>query len=119
MNKLKPEDLEKIRLRMKRIINLREGVGRAKVIVHMGDCGIAAGARTVVNTLMEEIEKRDLQDIILIVSDCAGSCSREPMMTIEIANESPVHYFDLTPAKAREILEKHIIGGQTVKEYTV
>jgi NADP-reducing hydrogenase subunit HndB len=119
MNKLKPEDLEKIRLRMKRIMNLREGIGRSKVIVHMGDCGIAAGARTVVKTLMEEIEKRDLQDIILTVSDCAGSCSREPMMTVEVEKETPIHYFDLTPAKAVEILEKHIIGGQIVKEYTV
>jgi NADP-reducing hydrogenase subunit HndB len=119
MNKLKPEDLEKIRQRMKKIINLREGSGKAKVIVHMGTCGIAAGARTVMNALMEEIERRDLNDIILTISGCAGNCSREPMMTVELQNEPPVQYVDLTPEKAREILEKHVLGGSIVKEYVL
>ncbi|MDP2982767.1 MAG: (2Fe-2S) ferredoxin domain-containing protein [Candidatus Latescibacter sp.] len=119
MNKLKPEDLEKISQRMKKIINLREGSGKAKVIVHMGTCGIAAGARTVMNALMEEIERRDLKDIILTISSCAGFCSREPMITIELQNEPPVKYVDVTPEKAREILEKHVLGGSIVKEYAL
>ncbi len=119
MNKLKPEDLEKISQRMKKIINLREGSGKAKVIVHMGTCGIAAGARTVMNALMEEIERRDLKDIILTISSCAGYCSREPMITVELQNEPPVKYVDLTPEKAREILEKHVLGGSIVKEYAL
>ena len=119
MNKLKPEDLEKISQRMKKIINLREGSGKAKIIVHMGTCGIAAGARTVMNALMEEIERRDLKDIILTISSCAGYCSREPMITVELQNEPPVKYVDLTPEKAREILEKHVLGGSIVKEYAL
>ncbi len=104
---------------MKKIINLREGSGKAKVIVHMGTCGIAAGARTVMNALMEEIERRDLKDIILTISSCAGFCSREPMITVELQNEPPVKYVDLTPEKAREILEKHVLGGLIVKEYAL
>ena len=119
MNKLKPEDLEKISQRMKKIINLREGSGKAKIIVHMGTCGIAAGARTVMNALMEEIERRDLKDIILTISSCAGFCSREPMITVELQNEPPVKYVDVTPEKAREILEKHVLGGSIVKEYAL
>ena len=119
MNKLKPEDLDKISQRMKKVISLREGSGKAKVIVHMGTCGIAAGARTVMNTLLEEIEKRDLKDIILMISSCAGFCSREPMITVELQDEPPVKYVDLTPDKAREILEKHVLGGTIVKEYAL
>ena len=119
MNKLKPEDLDRISQKMKKIINLREGTGKAKVIVHMGTCGIAAGARSVMNALMEEIEKRDLKDVILTISSCAGFCSREPMITVELQNEPPVKYVDLTPDKAREILEKHVLGGSIVKKYAL
>ncbi len=119
MGKLKPEDLDKISQKMRKIISLREGIGRAKIIVHMGTCGIAAGARSVMNALMEEIEKRDLKDIILTISSCAGFCSREPMITIELQDEPPVKYVDLTPEKAIEILEKHVLGGTIVKEYAL
>ncbi len=104
---------------MKRVINLREGTGRAKMIVHMGTCGIAAGARAVMTALLEEIEKRDLKDVLLNISSCAGLCSREPMMTVELQDEPPVKYVDLTPDKARDILEKHVLGGQIIKEYAL
>jgi NADP-reducing hydrogenase subunit HndB len=104
---------------MKGIINLREGAGRAKVIVHMGTCGIAAGARAVMTALLEEIETRDLKDVLLNISSCAGLCSREPMMTVELQDEPPVKYVDLTPDKARDILEKHVLGGQIIKEYAL
>lgn len=119
MAKLKPEDLERIAQKMKRTINLREGEFRAKVIVHMGTCGIAAGAREVMNTFVEEIDKRDLKDVVLTISSCAGFCSREPMATVELSDNPPVKYVDLTPQKAVEILEKHVLGGEIVKEYAL
>jgi NADP-reducing hydrogenase subunit HndB len=117
--KLRPQDLDKIAERMKGTINLREGAGRAKIIVHMGTCGIAAGARTIMTTLLEEVEKRNLKDVIVNISSCAGLCSREPMMTVELLGESPVKYVDLTPDKALEILEKHVLAGQVIKEYAL
>jgi len=119
MKKLKPEDLDVISKRMKKIVNLREGKGKAKITVHMGTCGIAAGARKVMIALMEEIEKRDLKDVILTISSCAGFCSREPMITVELVNEPPVKYVDLIPEKAIEILNKHVCGGKIVKEYAL
>ena len=119
MPKLRPEDLDKIAQRMKKIVNLREGTATARIIIHMGTCGIAAGARTVMSALMEEIDTRDLKDIMLTISSCAGLCSREPMITIELQDEPPVKYADLTPEKAREILEKHVLGGEIVKEYAL
>jgi NADP-reducing hydrogenase subunit HndB len=119
MEKLKPEDLDRIARKMKKVINLREGSARARVIVHMGTCGIAAGARTIMTALMEEIDRRDLRDILLTISSCAGFCSREPMITVELQNEPPVKYADLTADKAREIFEKHVIGGKIVKGYAL
>ncbi|MHC4114623.1 MAG: (2Fe-2S) ferredoxin domain-containing protein [Planctomycetota bacterium] len=116
---MRPQDLDKIAERMKGTINLREGAGRAKIIVHMGTCGIAAGARTIMTTLLEEVEKRNLKDVIVNISSCAGLCSREPMMTVELLGESPVKYVDLTPDKALEILEKHVLAGQVIKEYAL
>ena len=120
MGKIRPEDLDNIAQKMKRVINLREGAeGRARIVVHMGTCGIAAGARTVMTVLVDEIDKRNLEDVFLTISSCADLCSREPMVTIELQGKPPVKYVDLTPEKAVEILEKHVLGGKIVTEYTL
>jgi NADP-reducing hydrogenase subunit HndB len=119
MAKLRPEDLEKIAQRMKKVINLREGAGSAKVVVHMGTCGIAAGARAVMAALVSEIEKRNLDDVLLSISSCAGFCSKEPMVTVELAGKPPVKYAELNAEKAVEILEKHVVGGKIVTEYAL
>jgi NADP-reducing hydrogenase subunit HndB len=119
MPKLKIEDLEKISQRVKKTVLLRDGAGNAKITVHMGTCGIAAGARKIMNTLMEAIEEKDIKDVILTSSGCAGLCSKEPMATVELKDEAPVKYVDLTPEKVREILEEHVIGGKIVEEYAL
>jgi len=119
MPKIKPEDLVKITERVKRTMILREGTGRAKISVHMGTCGIAAGARAIMSTLMKEVENRNIKDIILTTSSCAGLCSREPMITVEIKNQPPVKYVDLTPEKTRTIFNKHVLAGDIVKEYAL
>jgi NADP-reducing hydrogenase subunit HndB len=119
MPKLKIEDLDKISQRVKKTVLLRDGAGRAKITVHMGTCGIAAGARKIMNTLMEEIEKRDIKDVILTSSGCAGLCSKEPMATVELKDEAPIKYVDLTPEKIRKILEDHVLGGTVVEEYAL
>ena len=119
MAKIKPEDLDKIAQKMKKVINLREGAGKAKIVVHMGTCGIAAGARAVMAALVDEIDKRNLQDVILSISSCAGFCSREPMVTVELQGKPAVKYVDLTPEKALEILDKHVLGGEIVTAYAL
>ena len=119
MPKITPEDLAKITERVKRTMILREGTGRAKIRVHMGTCGIAAGARSIMNTLMEEIENRNIKDIILTTSSCAGLCSREPMITVEVQNQPPVKYVDLTPDKTTIIFDNHILTGEVVEEYAL
>ncbi len=119
MGKIKIEDLERIAERVRRATLLREGAGRAKITVHMGTCGIAAGARGLMSALLEEFEKRDVKDVILTSSGCAGLCSREPMATVELKGEAPVKYVDLTPEKIRRILAEHVLGGRLVAEYAL
>lgn len=119
MNKISIEDLDKITQRVKKVTLLREGAGRAKITVHMGTCGISAGAREIMNTLLEEFEKRNINDVIITSSGCAGLCSREPMATVELRDEAPVKYADLNPEKIRRILIEHILGGKVVTEYAL
>ena len=116
MAKLKPEDLEKIAARMRRQTVLREGAGRAKVTVHMGTCGIAAGARKIMSALLGSIGQQGIDDVILTTSGCAGLCSREPMMTVELKDQAPVKYVDLDDEKTRKIFADHIVGGKIVAD---
>ncbi len=119
MAKLKPDDLKKISEKMRRARLLREGAARARVIVHMGTCGIAAGARNVINTLLAELEAKDIKDVIVTTSGCAGLCSREPMATVELAESPPVKYVDLNEEKIKSILSEHVLGGKIVIEYAL
>jgi NADP-reducing hydrogenase subunit HndB len=119
MSRITPGDLDRISEEVKSRMHLRKGIARARVLVHMGTCGIAAGARAVMIALIKEVEARQLQDVALVTSSCAGLCSREPMITVEIKDEPPVKYVNLTAEKAKEIVEKHVVGGQIVSEYAL
>ncbi|HXX64637.1 MAG TPA: (2Fe-2S) ferredoxin domain-containing protein [Bacteroidota bacterium] len=120
MGKMTLEDLAKIRESARYKIALRQGAGRVKINVHMGTCGIAAGARGILTAVMNEIERRNLQDVIVTNSGCAGLCSQEPMMTVEVLGEmAPVKYVQLTPEKVKTIVETHVLRGQVAKEYAL
>ena len=119
MAKLTIADLKKIKEKQKATFTLREGGNRAKVTVHMGTCGIAAGARNIMSALMEEIDQLKTEDVITTTSGCAGFCAREPMVTVEILDQPPVKYGDLTPDKIREIFKEHVIGGKPIEKYAL
>ncbi len=119
MAKLKPEDLNKIAERMRHQTLLRDGAGRAKVTVHMGTCGISAGARKIMSTLLAEVEQHNVQDVILTTSGCAGLCSKEPMMTVELKDQAPVKYVDLDEKKTHTIFTDHVLEGKIVTEFAL
>ena len=119
MGKLKPDDLDRISQDVKNVIHLRKGMARARILVHMGTCGIASGARAIMRALITEIAARNIEDVRLTASSCAGLCSREPMITVEMKDQPPVKYVDLTPEKVTEILDKHLVGGTIVTEYAL
>lgn len=119
MPKLTIDDLQKIKEKYKADFTLREGGNRAKITVHMGTCGIAAGARNVMTALMNEMAKANVTDIIVTTSGCAGLCAREPLATVEIINQPPVKYCDLNDEKIREIFRAHVLGGKPVEKYAL
>ncbi|MDZ7332991.1 MAG: (2Fe-2S) ferredoxin domain-containing protein [candidate division KSB1 bacterium] len=119
MPKLTIEDLKRIREQARGTVILREGHGRAKITVHMGTCGIASGAREIMEAVMNEIESRGIKDVIVTTSGCAGLCSREPMATVELLGQPPVKYVDLTKEKVKKIFDEHIIGGNIVSKYAL
>ncbi|MFW6140299.1 MAG: (2Fe-2S) ferredoxin domain-containing protein [Acidobacteriota bacterium] len=120
MPKLTIKDLQKIKAQKKRTSKIREGGEyRVKITVHMGTCGIAAGARKIMNAFIEEIEKHKSSDIFLTNSGCAGLCSKEPMATVELLGQAPVKYIYLDEEKVKEIFKKHVLGGNIVKKYAL
>ena len=117
MAKLKIDDLKKIKDKVQATTTMRDGTHRVKVTVHMGTCGIAAGARKIMETLLQEIEKRGITDVILTSSGCAGLCSHEPMATVEIRGETPIKYVHLDEDKTLKIFEEHVLNGKPVMDY--
>ena len=119
MAKLTIDDLDVITARVRRTMVLREGAGRAKITVHMGTCGIAAGAKDVMRVLREEFDKNTIEGVILTSSGCAGLCSREPMATVELHGRAPIKYGDLDAEKTLRVLNEHVREGKVVSAYAI
>ncbi|MDH3744204.1 MAG: (2Fe-2S) ferredoxin domain-containing protein [Acidobacteriota bacterium] len=116
MTKLRRDDLERIRKLMAKRMSLREGEATARVTVHMGTCGIAAGARKIMSAFLAAQGESTRNDILITTSGCAGLCSREPMATVEIEGEAPVKYVDLDEKKVKQIFEEHVLSGRIVEK---
>ena len=119
MPKLKVEDLKRIKENMAGTVNIREGTHRAKITVHMGTCGIAAGARTIMNKLLEKKNENNATDVMVTTSGCAGLCNHEPMITIETKDSAPIKYVKLDEEKVARIFDEHIMKGNPVTEYVL
>ena len=119
MAKLTVDDLKRIKEEVRSTTALREGGFRAKVNIHMGTCGKAAGARKLMSAVLKEIEERKINDVMVTTSGCAGLCSREPMVTVEILGKTPVKYCDLNEEKMKEIFVHHVLNGEVVDAYAL
>jgi len=119
MQKLTIDELKKLRDQAGNKILLQNKQSRGKIVVHMGTCGMAAGAKLVESTFVKELTKKGIKDITLKTSGCAGFCSKEPMVTIELADSPPVRYGDLNPEKVEKIVTEHLIEGNIVKKYAI
>lgn len=113
-------ELAAIREKMKDKVILREGTGEIRVVVGMATCGIAAGARPVLNTFVEKVSEAGLGEKVTVSqTGCIGVCQYEPVVEIFEAGKDKVTYVKMTPQKAAEVVEKHLKGGQIVDEYTI
>lgn len=119
MPRLSIADLLEMKERSKATFTLRKGDYRAKVVVHMGTCGIAAGARNVMTALMSELALAGTDDVIVKTSGCGGLCAREPMAIVELVNQPSVIYGDLNEQKIKEIFREHVVCGKPVEKYAL
>ena len=112
MAKLTIQDLKKIKEKVHADTFLRDGDRRVKVTVHMGTCGIAAGARSVMDALINEISESGVTDVVVTTSGCMGLCSREPLITVEIVDQEPIKYEYMDANKMRQVFKRHILEGE-------
>ena len=113
-------ELAAIREKMKDKVVLREGSGDIRVVVGMATCGIAAGARPVLNAFVEGVSNAGLADKVMVSqTGCIGVCQFEPVVEVYEAGKDKVTYIKMTPEKAAEVIEKHLKGGAPISEYTI
>lgn len=113
-------ELAAIREKMKDKVAIREGSNEIRIVVGMATCGIAAGARPVLNTFVEEIAKEDLTDKATVSqTGCIGICQYEPVVEVFAPGKDKVTYVKMTPEKVARVVSEHILGGVPVAEYTI
>ena len=114
------EELAAIRDRMKNIVNTREaGEDNIRIAVGMATCGIAAGARPVLNAFTEEVARRELSGVTVTQTGCIGICQYEPVVEVFAPGKEKVTYVKMTPEKVARVVGEHIVGGTPVAEYTI
>lgn len=113
-------ELQAIKERMQSKVALREGSGDKRVVVGMATCGIAAGARPVLNAFVEQVEAAGLSGSITVTqTGCIGICQYEPVVEVFEAGKDKVTYVKMTADKVARIVEEHLKGGKPVAEYTI
>ncbi len=111
------EELRHLREQVERDISTRKDTGTT-IIVGMGTCGIAAGARDTMHAILEELKKRDIEANVMTVG-CIGMCAREPLVDIEQAGKPRITYGNVTPDMVPRLIEEHLVNGKVVEEWAV
>jgi NADP-reducing hydrogenase subunit HndB len=119
MAKITLDELKNIRDRVTKETSVRHGDANIKITVHMGTCGIAAGAREVMTALMEEMGQVDRDDIRVVASGCMGMCSSEPNVTIEMKDKEPIIYKEMDANKMRQVFKQHVLQGKVQTDFAL
>ena len=112
-------DLEAIRAKTLESINMRKDKDACRVVIGMATCGIAAGARPVMLSFMDEVEKRQLAHVQISQTGCIGMCRLEPMVDVILPGKEKVTYVRVKPEMVPRIVAEHIVNGRPVDEYTI
>ena len=114
------EELMAIKNKMADRVSVRTSSGNTRIVVGMATCGIAAGARPVLNAFVEGVAEAGLsEDVIVTQTGCIGICQYEPVVEVFEKGKEKTTYVKMTAEKAKEVIEKHIKGGTPVAEYTI
>lgn len=112
------EDLKKVREKALEQMKVRDGKYTAKVVVAMGTCGIAAGAREVMTAILDELDKRGISDVAVTQTGCKGLCEQEPTVDV-IKGDTTVTYGYIDAEKARQIVAQHLVNGAIIGDWVV
>lgn len=113
-------ELKAIKEKAQAQLNLREEhTDAVKVLVGMATCGIAAGARPVLNAFVDEVAKRGLKNVVITQTGCIGVCQYEPVVEVVMPDGEKVTYIEMTPEKAVRVVNDHIVNKNVVSEYTI
>lgn len=119
-NKIRnPQDLDALRDQARADVDIRAGAKDLMITIHMGTCGIAAGARDILTEVAEELERSDVQNVTLRRSGCLGLCAQEPMLTLVGEDGRQFRYAGLDVQKVRRIVRDHIMSGKPVLDYLI
>lgn len=114
------EELKAIREKAQQAVNARgDNSGSIRVVVGMATCGIAAGARPVLNEFVKEINQRHLSNIVVTQTGCIGVCQFEPVVEVYVPGEEKVTYVKMNPDMVAQIVTEHLVNGRPVQEYTI
>ena len=114
------EELKAIRDRVQNQMDLRnDNDNDTRIVIGMATCGIAAGARPVLNEFLQELNKRGLSGVTVTQTGCIGMCRLEPIVEIFKPGEEKVTYVKMTPDKVAKVVTEHIVNGRPVMEYTI
>ena len=112
------EELRALKAKVKNDMTLREGGEDTRVVVGMATCGIAAGARPVMNAFLEEVSKRNIKNVQVTMTGCMGLCRLEPIVEVIDKDGNKVTYVNINAEKALRVVAEHLVNGQVVNEYT-
>ena len=113
-------ELQALRDQMKANMGVRhDDTDNIRVVVGMATCGIAAGARPVLNAFLEEVAKRELKNVTVSQTGCIGVCRLEPIVEVYVPGQEKVTYVKMTPDKVASIVSEHLVNGREVTEYTI
>ncbi|MEG0910255.1 MAG: (2Fe-2S) ferredoxin domain-containing protein [Ruthenibacterium sp.] len=113
-------ELSAIRDKMKQTVSTREAAHDSiRVVVGMATCGIAAGARPVLNAFTEEVARRNLSGVLVTQTGCIGICQYEPVVEVTEPGKEKVTYVKMTAEKVAKVVSEHLVGGKVVTEYTI
>lgn len=114
------EDLAAIREKMRNVVSMREAsADNIRVVVGLGTCGIAAGARPVLNAFTDEVAARQLANVTVTQTGCIGICQYEPVVEVFQPGKEKITYVKMDAEKAKRVVSEHLIGGRPIMEYMI
>jgi NADP-reducing hydrogenase subunit HndB len=113
------DELERIKKEAQAMMEAREGKHTTKIVVGMGTCGIAAGARETLGAIMDELDKRNIQEVAVTQTGCMGMCEQEPIVEVIRSGEPRIIYGRVDAERARRIVVQHVVNNVVVGDLVI